>query len=295
VVDNGSGDGSAHKLAQAITREGWHAWASVLPLERNGGFASGCNAGIRGALAAPEKVHYVMLLNPDTVAQGGAIRTLLDFMESHPRAGVCGSRLEDVEGALQCSAHNAPSPLGELVSGARLALLSRALPRHVVSPPMQEAAHRCDWVSGASFMIRRRVLEEIGGLDEGYFLYFEEADFCARARAARWSVWCVPGSRVVHREGEATGIRDCTRRRPGYWFDSRRRYFVKHYGVPGLLAADALWAVGRGSLALRRTLGLGRGGDGAEPHRFARDLLWGDARSFVASLAPSPSRAELRR
>jgi hypothetical protein len=144
-------------------------------------------------------------------------------------------------------------------------------------------------------MIRRQVLEEIGALDEGYFLYFEEADFCTRARAAGWSVWCVSRSRVVHREGAATGIRDASRRRPEYWFDSRRRYFIKHFGVAGLLAADLLWAIGRGSLAMRRMLRLGRGGEEAEPSCFARDLLWGDARWLLAAVMPAPSRAEVGR
>jgi GT2 family glycosyltransferase len=157
---------------------------------------------------------------------------------------------------------------------------------------MQQAPHRCDWVSGASFMIRRRVLEEIGGLDEGYFLYFEEADYCTRARAAGWSVWFVPGACIVHREGAATGIGDASRRRPQYWFESRRRYFIKHFGVAGLLAADALWAIGRGSLAMRRVLRLGRGGAEAEPRRFARDLLWGDARWLLASVVANSSPAE---
>lgn len=285
VVDNASGDASARKLAETIDREQWGAWASVLPLDRNGGFASGNNAGIRQALRSPGRVDYIMLLNPDTVVRDGAIGALLGFMESHPRAGICGSRLETPDGVAQCSAHNAPSPFGELESSARFAMLSRALRHHAVSPPMREAAHECDWVSGASLMVRRAVFEGIGGLDEGYFLYFEEADFCRRARKAGWTVWSVPESRVLHLEGASTGIRDATRRRPRYWYDSRRRYFVKHFGVHGLILADVLWALGRTSLALRRTLRLGSGGNEPEPRRFALDLLWGDLRALFTGRA----------
>jgi GT2 family glycosyltransferase len=280
VVDNASGDKSVEMLSATIEREQWHDWASVLPLDRNGGFAFGNNAGIRDALRSSGHVDYVMLLNPDTVAQRGAIRALVDFLDSHPRAGIAGSRLENAEGGAECSAHNAFSPLGELDSGARLGILSRALHRYTGTLPMREAAHECDWVSGASLMVRREVFETAGVLDEGYFLYFEEADFCLRAREAGWQIWFVPESRVVHLEGASTGIRSVLRRRAAYWYDSRRRYFVKHFGLPGLILADALWAVGRISLGIRQLLHLGSGGNRQDPKWFAFDLLWGDLRSL---------------
>lgn len=280
VVDNASGDGSVEKLKGAIDREEWRDWCSVLPLERNGGFAFGNNAGIREALRSAGQVGYVMLLNPDTVVHRGAIRALIDFMDSHRRVGVAGSRLENAEGTAGCSGHNAFSPLGELESGARLSVLSRALHRYAVTPPVREAAHECDWVSGAALIVRREVLEEIGLLDEKYFLYFEDADFCLRVQKAGWEIWFVPESRLFHLEGAATGIGNIARRRPQYWYDSRRRYFVKHFGMLGLILADVLWAVGRTSLALRRILRLGSGGNQQDPTWFTFDLLWGDLLSL---------------
>lgn len=283
VVDNASGDGSVDRLTSAIAREGWQGWASLLPLDRNGGFASGSNAGMRAAFRSPGQVDYVMLLNPDTVVRPGAIRALLDFMHAHPRAGIAGSRLENAAGTAEYAAHSAPSPIGELVSGARLGILSRMLQRYAVTQPAPGAAHECEWVSGASFVVRRQVLEQVGFLDEGFFLYFEEMDFCRRAREAGWQVWWVPQSRVMHLEGAATGIRDTAQRRPQYWYRSRQRYFVKHFGVPGLLAADACWAAGRASFVLRRTLGLASPRETLEPRGFARDLLWGDLRSLFSS------------
>jgi GT2 family glycosyltransferase len=195
--------------------------------------------------------------------------------------GIAVSRLEDAAGVAECSAHHAPSPLGELVSGASLGILSRALKRYAVTPPLRDIAHECDWISGASLMVRKEVFEEIGLLDEKYFLYFEEVDFCTRARKAGWEIWFVPESRVVHLEGSSTGIKQTARRRPQYWYDSRRRYFVKHFGVTGLMLADALWAIGRTSLALRRILGLGSGGQTRDPKSFAFDLLWGDLRCLL--------------
>jgi len=290
LVDNSSGDGSVDKLERAIDREGWGDRVSLLPMSRNGGFAFGCNAGIRAALDHPEHVKYVMLLNPDTKMHQGSLEALCNFMEARPNVGIAGCLIENAEGELECSAHNAFSPLGELESGARLALLSRILHRHVVTPDRREAAHECEWVSGASMIIRRAVFSEIGLMDEGYFLYFEEADFCARTRKAGWQIWFVPESRIAHFEGASTGIRDVVRRRPKYWYDSRRRYFIKHYGLLGWIAADLLWGIARASLVLRRAMGLGRGGDRLDPKLFATDLLWGDFNALVSGGALKVAR-----
>src|SRR5204862_2979565 len=101
-------------------------------------------------------------------------------------------------------------------------------------------------------------------------------DFCARARGTKWKICLVERSRIIHIEGESTGIRDVQRRRPAYWYASRRHYFVKHFGLRGLIAADVLWALGRLSLSLRRLLRLGHGGVQRDPDGFAYDLLWGD-------------------
>ena len=282
VVDNASGDGSVEKLSAAIAREGWSSWAEVMPLDRNGGFSFGNNAGIRKALAATGSVDYLLLLNPDTITRPGAVKALVDFMDTHPRAGIAGSQLENASGGVDCSAHTFPSPLSELDAGARLGVLSRLLHRHVVSSPPRAVAHPCDWVSGASMIIRRQVVENIGWMDEGYFLYFEEADFCRRAQQAGWECWFVPDSRVMHLEGASTGIRAASKRRAGYWYDSRRRFFVKHYGIAGLVAADILWAFGRLSFLLRRGLHLSASRGNNDPKWFMFDLLWGDLMAVLS-------------
>jgi GT2 family glycosyltransferase len=281
VVDNRSEDGSLELISAAIAQHGWADWVFLTPSERNGGFAYGNNVGITAGLT-PE-VGYVLLLNPDTVPRDGAVKKLVAFLEANPRAGIAGSALEDAAGQLDRSAHTRPSPLGELEGSARLGLLTRMLKRHVVSPPVSHAAHQCDWVSGASMMIRRGVLDEVGLMDEGFFLYFEEVDYCLRALNAGWQVWFVPESRVVHLEGSATGIRQRHRRRPAYWYASRRRFFLKHYGVAGTLAADVLWAVGHASLRFRRALGVGKGGDLEDPLGMAKDLLLGDLWALLSS------------
>lgn len=292
VVDNASGDRSAQTLAAAIADAGWGAWAQVRPLEENLGFSGGNNAVLRPHLASNDSADYYLLLNPDTVCREGAIEALVHFMQDHPRAGIAGSRLEDPNGSPQCSAHQMITPLSELVESSRLGMLSRALRRHVVSPPLDASqAQRSDWVSGASFMVRREVFEQIGLLDEGYFLYFDEVDFCRRAARAGWETWYVPQSRVVHLEGQATGISESRRRRGHWWYESRRRFFIKSYGVLGLIAADVFFAVGRLSLLMRHWLGLG-GSVAGDPLCFSRDLLWGDVKALWGGKARSIRDAE---
>jgi hypothetical protein len=152
--------------------------------------------------------------------------------------------------------------------------------------------HQCDWVSGASLIVRREVIEQVGLMDEGYFLYFEEVDFCRRAREAGWECWYVPDSRVMHLEGASTGINAVAKRRGGYWYDSRRRYFVKHFGIAGLVAADVLWAIGRSMYSIRRILTLGAARFTAnDPKWFTFDLLWGDLRAMLNGKAWSIPRS----
>lgn len=291
VTDNASGDASAERIGAAIDREGWSAWAGVQPMARNGGFAYGNNAGIRTALAASEPPDYVLLLNPDTVARPGAVKALVDFLDAHPEAGIAGSLLETPAGGVDCSAHRLHTPLSELDGGARLGVLSRLLERHIVSPPPRTEAHACDWVSGASMLVRRAVLEQVGAMDEGYFLYFEETDYCWRAKAAGWDVWYVPESRVLHLEGASTGISSAAKRRAAYWYDSRRRFFVKHHGIGGLVLADLLWAAGRVTYLARRLLRMGARGEPADPRWFMYDLLWGDARAILSGEPMAPRAA----
>lgn len=296
VVDNASGDGSAERIGAAIEQENWE-WAAVLPQQVNGGFAFGNNAAIRELMTADSPQDYVMLLNPDTVVRPGAVRTLAQFMDARPDVGIAGSVLEDARGEVQPSAFRFHNVLSELEAGADFGPLSRLLSRRRVVTAFKAEPHECEWVSGASMIVRREVLEVVGPFDEGYFLYFEEADLCRRCRAAGWSVWTVPASRVVHLEGAATGISVARKRRMPAWFVSRRRFFVKHYGAAALIAADALWAVGRFTLAIRKILHLARRRPGG-PKRFAVDLLWGDARAlsngsaFRAMAAAKPPQPE---
>jgi N-acetylglucosaminyl-diphospho-decaprenol L-rhamnosyltransferase len=279
IVDNASGDGSETKLLDFIQENQLENTVKLLAMPINGGFAYGSNAGIREALA--NQSDFIMLLNPDTIVREGAVQALIDFLKANNEAGVAGSQLENIDGHVENSAHRFPSILGQLVESARLAVLDRLLPSRVLTFKASNTPHACDWVSGSSMMVRREVFEQVGLLDEAYFLYFEEVDFFYRANKAGWQTWYVPASRVMHMEGASTGIK-LTKRRPTYWFASRRRYFIKHHGVLGLLAADAMWTIGRLSYVVRRAFKLGAQQQSKDPKWLMWDLLSGDILSVLS-------------
>lgn len=245
VVDGHSGDGSADRIQAAIGERA--DWVTLLRLSTNGGFAYGNNRGIEHAKASWGESDYYLLLNPDTVVRPGALAPLLDFMRDRPRVGIAGARLEDPDGALQSAAFRFPSVIGDFESQLRFGPVSRLLDRWRVAPKdYPSAPARVDWVSGACMLVRSEVFRDIGGLDEGYFLYYEEVDFARRAARAGWECWTVPASRVVHLIGRSTGLNERSRSRvPAYWFASRRRYFLRNFGRLHLIAADLAWIAGQ--------------------------------------------------
>ena len=257
VTDNASGDRSVEQIQTAIENNDWSDWVSLMPLAKNGGFAFGNNEAIRPAIESSNPPTYVLLLNPDTIVHQGALRQLFDFMEEHPKVGIAGSRLESLDGSPQRSAFRFPTIFSELDSGLRLGLVSKLLSRWVVAPPVPEETCQTDWVAGASMIVRREVFEQVGLMDESYFLYYEEVDFCLQANRADWSCWYVPQSRVIHLVGQSSGLdssKRLTKRMPKYCFESRQIYFNKNYGLLYLLATDLIWAFSYILWQLRRLI-----------------------------------------
>ncbi len=247
VTDNASSDGSVEQIQAAIETEGWGDWASLIPLERNGGFAYGNNAAIAPALQSNNPPPYFLLLNPDTIVRPGALRALMDFMNEHLEVGIAGSRLEELDGTPQNSAFRFPTVFSEFDLALRLGVVSKLLSKWTISPPVSEENCQTDWVAGASMIVRREVFNSVGLLDEKYFMYFEEVDFCLQANKSGWTCWYVPQSRVVHFVGQSSGVTDTKKppkRLPQYWFDSRRRYFLKNHGWLYTILTDAAWMIG---------------------------------------------------
>ena len=257
VVDNDSGDGSFDRIKACIEDNGWSDWAEVVQADCNGGFSYGNNYAIRPALQSDAPPDYIWLLNPDAESLEGAGKALIDFLEAHPRAGLATSRYVDPNDEPKAMAFRHFTVLSEFVSNLRLGLLERLLPRGVVYIAPQPEPYQADWLSGTSLMIRREVFDDIGLMDEGYFLYFEESDFCLQAQRKGWELWYVPASRILHVIGASTGFRHTSEReprRPRYWFESRRRYFVKNFGPAYAMLADAAHMTGFALWQLRRAI-----------------------------------------
>ncbi|WP_020473784.1 glycosyltransferase family 2 protein [Zavarzinella formosa] len=268
VVENASGDDSYAVLAEAIRREGWD-WAELLTATKNNGFAAGNNVALR--TLASTSVDYIWLLNPDTLLEPGAAVSLAEFLNARPHVGIAGSHLLNIDGSFQTSAYRFPSAVADFENWVRLGFVSKALEYFRVSMKQSEVPHRADWVSGASLMLRREVLDAIGLMDEGFFLYFEETEYCQRARMTGWDIWHVPDSRVTHIAGQSTGItgdHTAPKRRPKYWFDSRSRYFEKCNGRTRAMLADAAFLTAFSLWKLQRAIR--RKPDPDPPH------FWGD-------------------
>jgi N-acetylglucosaminyl-diphospho-decaprenol L-rhamnosyltransferase len=257
VVDNDSQDGSDSEISSAIDKHNWSKWASLVCSGKNGGFSYGNNVAIRQFLSLPEPPKYIYLLNSDTVVKPGAVYTLMAFMDERPKAGITGSRLETEDGTGRNSCFQFHNFLTECANGFSLSLVSKMLSKWVHPAVVPDSPCLKDWVAGASMMIRTDVFYKVGLMDESYFLYYEEMDFCLQVHKGGWECWFVPESRVLHLEGQSTGVNNksiAPRRRPKYWFESRRRYFVKNFGKLHAMTADIVWLLGMLTWKLRNII-----------------------------------------
>jgi GT2 family glycosyltransferase len=217
VVDNGSTDGSAGMVQERFPG------VRLIENEENVGFASANNQAIRAS-----RGRYVVLLNSDTEVQPGALDALVAFMEAHPRAGAAGARLLNADGSLQPSCHPMPTPGREFW---RLLFLEPVWPR--ATYPMKRwdvtAPRQVEAIKGACLILRRAALDQIGLLDEGYFLYSEEVDVCYRLAQAGWELWWVPQAQVVHYEAQST--RQVAERMYVQLYRSKVQFFRKFGGA----------------------------------------------------------------
>ncbi len=260
VVDGGSGDDSAERLAAALSTPEFADWVRFVPLAFNGGFGWANNQAIRRALSGAEPPDAVYLVNPDAEPEPGALVRLVETLTTHPEAASAGSLLLSPEGEALGSAFRFPTLAREFLRGANTPALERLMrvPPVMVAGQVPQAT---DWVTGASVLLRAEALRQVGLFDEGFFLYFEEVELMHRLRRAGWTNRFVPASRVRHVGGASTGVTDgnsAQRRLPDYWFRSRRRFFARAYG-PGAARLSALaWIAGFGIWRLRELAGLGR-------------------------------------
>lgn len=289
IVDNASGDGSFERMSEAVRENGWDR-VRVIASPVNGGFGAGNNIGIRAGLSDGERADYVYVLNSDAFPDPGAIRALIDYLEDRPHVGFAGSYIHGPEGDPHITAFRFPTIAGELEGAARFGPVSRLLRHRAVPMDLPTISRRVDWLAGASLMMRTSVLDRIGLFDENFFLYFEETDLCLRAARAGWITHYVRESAVTHIGSVSTGMKDWARV-PGYWFESRRYYFVKNHGVVYAALATLAHVAGGLFWRLRRLI---QRKPPADPPGFLRQLITSDLRAALGLRQKKTAGAELR-
>ena len=225
VVDNASSDDSAARIAEHYPQ------ATLIRSAENLGFAGGTNLGLARLLALAPVPRHILLLNPDTLVQPQALTRMIAFLDAHPEVGAVGAQLAYGDGSFQHGAFSFPTlwmALFDFWTIHHRLIHSRLNGRYPRRLYEAGEPFPIDHPLGAALMMRREALEQVGPLDEGYFMYCEEIDWCLRAKRLGWAIYCVPQARITHLEGQSTRqFRD--RMFVALW-RSRFRLFEKHYG-----------------------------------------------------------------
>ena len=216
VIDNASGDDSVHMVQERFP------WVRLIPNRENIGFAAANNQAIRQSHG-----RYVLLLNPDTEVKPGALAGLVDFMEAHPEAGAVGARTLNPDGTLQTSCYPAPTLSRELWRLLHLDMLwpygTYRMAAWDINKPRE-----VDSLLGACLLLRAAALDQIGVLDEDYFIYSEEVDLCYRLQKANWRLYWAPQAQIIHYGGQST--QQAAAEMFLQLYRGKLLYFYKHHG-----------------------------------------------------------------
>jgi len=220
VIDSASRDDSVERVRHEFPG------VRLYPSETNLGYTGGNNLGIRES-----RGRYVLVLNPDTEVLGDALGKMVSYMDEHPRVGVVGPQLLWPDGSVQSSRRRFPTVCTALVESS---FLQKWFPRHpiirrycVLDRP-DSVVSEVDWVQGACLMVRREVIEQVGVLDDAYFMYSEELDWQRRIAAAGWKVVYLPSAQIVHHEGKSS--EQAVALRHIRFARSKVRYLSKYHG-----------------------------------------------------------------
>jgi N-acetylglucosaminyl-diphospho-decaprenol L-rhamnosyltransferase len=220
VIDNGSVDGTVQAVREQFP------WVHLLASERNLGFTGGNNLGLQHATG-----EYILLLNPDTELDPNAVGAMLHALQTHAHAGVAGPRLLYADGQPQPSRRRFPTLTMALFEST---VLERWFPHnrwaraYRMEDVPDDRMQTVDWLTGACLFTRRMVWDQIGPLDDRFFMYSEELDWCRRAADAGWECLYVPEAHVVHHEGQSSG--QVVARRRYLFSTSKVLYWEKHHG-----------------------------------------------------------------
>lgn len=215
VVDNASSDPTVQMVETQFPQ------VTLIKNQQNIGFAPANNQAIRQS-----RGRYVLLLNPDTEVKQGALDVLVQYLETHPEVGAAGPLTLNPDGTLQTSCYPRPTLSREFW---RLFHLDKLYPygSYRMSHWSQNEAHQTDALLGACLLVRRQILDQIGLLDEDYFIYSEEIDLCYRIQQAGWTLYWVPQARIIHYGGQST--RQVASEMFLRLYEGKVLYFQKHY------------------------------------------------------------------
>jgi len=194
VVDNDSRDGSLEMLAARYPK------VRVIANAANAGYSRAVNQGISAT-----RTPLVLVMNPDCRLEPGAARTLAAYLEQHPRTAIVGPQLRGTNGEVELSGRSFPSPSAFLFN--RYSVLTRLFPdnpwsRHYLLSDWDRTTEReVDWLSGSCLMVRREAIDQVGGMDEQFFMFNEDVDWCRRMKLAGWAVAYQPAAVAVHEIG----------------------------------------------------------------------------------------------
>jgi N-acetylglucosaminyl-diphospho-decaprenol L-rhamnosyltransferase len=219
VVDNGSKDGTPEMIQANFPR------VRLIANDYNAGFTRGNNQGIRVACG-----EFILLLNPDTEIKKGALQQMVAYLKGHPDVGLVGPQLLNPDRTIQSSRRRFPTiPILFLESTWLQPLASgQALAQYYAEERSDDEVQSVDWVTGAAMMTRQSVIESVGVLDESFFMYSEELDWCRRIKEAGWDIVYLPEAKIIHYEGKSS--EQVVPARHIYFQSSKVHYARKYYG-----------------------------------------------------------------
>jgi N-acetylglucosaminyl-diphospho-decaprenol L-rhamnosyltransferase len=221
LVDNASTDGSSEMVRDEFPQ------IHLIANDENQGFTAANNQGL-----TLSQGRYLLLLNPDTEIVGDALGAMIGYAQANGEVGALGPRLLNPDGSPQSSRRRFPTLSTALVESTVVQEWwddNRILRRYYMADTPDDAIQRVDWIVGACLLIRRQAYEQVGGLDEGFFMYSEELDWCRRIKSAGWEIVYLPTATIIHHEGKSS--EQVVPARHIYFQSSKVRYFRKHHGA----------------------------------------------------------------